>query len=490
MLVGGLNITALQVEPITPEEITPGQLESELTYSRDLADDIIADLGEYRPDHLKVDIIEKMLRNGVIHSSLLMIKAPIIQVIKKSYFSSPDPIISSFLNQELLPVLLKHLETVLTSYEWGASFHEKVFEEVENLSVIVQDLDDQDGEERTVVLPYVQRLKKLKFNSYKTIDVVLVDDETDEFDGYVQKSKDGIADADGITVPVWKGFLFAPDQTETLWGKTALVPVYPAWFSYEVMSGYMVRYGERSATPPLIGRAPTGKRRVNLGNGNMKTLDNMTWLTYIAKNSGNSRAIVFPAEFDPVKGEFMWDLREMKIEDRTDFFKNVIAWLESTIHQSIFAPQQSIARTADDTGNNNLAESQFEAFLISLSRFISKLQDAFNDDIVKQVVELNFGIDQKAQLITPDVTKEITTRMFQTLSQLIRAKHPQFLNADVVHIMELLGIPVREVPEDERMLPDMGNNQPGQEPGQEEDEDGNSGSGNGNSGSNGNGGNE
>ena len=455
-LLGPDGEVVLKVEPQTPSNISPDNLSEEVTYSRDFVDELVSELGDFKPQHLKTEVIEKMLRNGVIHSSLLMIKAPILSIFEKSYFDSRDPVVAGFLNQELMPVVNEHLETILTAYEWGASFHEKVFEIVDDLEIEVKEIveeadsdseDDstiQKTETRIVILPTALRLKKLKFNNYTTIDVIKIQKKSNDFDGYVQKDDS----SDGIPVPTWKAFLFSPDQTETLWGKTALLPVYPPWFFYEVMSGYMVRYGERSSSPPLIGRAPTGKRKIKTSEG-QKVVDNLTWLTDIIKNSNNSRAIVFPAEFDQVVREALWELRELKIEDRTDFFKNMIAWLESTIHQALFAPQQSIARTSDDTGNRALADSQMEAFLITLSRFIGKLQKNINKYIVKQLVELNFGLGIEAKLVTPDVTKEITTRYFQIVSQLIKAKHPQYLNIDFEHLVEQLGMPVRDVPEHE-----------------------------------------
>lgn len=431
-----------QLQSIT--EVSDTNLVQEITRRNvDVLSTIEGFLKEPKPDSLTVDTIDRMLKNGVMKSGITILKSPIISTLQKSYFESEDEVVAAFLNQYMHPIMMRHLNTILTSLEWGVSFHEKVFESVENLKIKIE---NKDGDVREHILPTALIYKKLKFNPYRSIKGIKVDKEQQDFDGYVQEGKIGTLDT--VTVPAWKAFVFAFEPDESLWGKTSLLQAYAPWYSYELMAGYYVRYGEYSAAPPLIGRAPLGVSRVNSATG-FKLVDNMNWLTAIAGAAGNSKAIIFPSDFDPISKEPKWDLHEMKLADRSSLFKDALSWLERAMLIALFAPQQAMGSGSSQTGSNSVGEIEFEAFLVTEYIRILMLANAVKSWLAKPLVELNFGPDIEFDLITPDVTTEIRDRTFQTLAQLIKAGHPQAMNADLFKMYQALGIATREIPEEE-----------------------------------------
>lgn len=450
--------------------VSSAALVRELTYRRnDLARIAGEQLGEYKPYDLPSETVDRMLKNGVVKSSLMLIKAPIISTFQKAQFVSDDEKVQTFLNQELHPVLMQHMDSILTAFEWGVSFHEKIFEVVNDLQINIKTGEEED--DRVETMPSALLLKKLKFNQYNDIKSILLEESTQDFRGYRQTPR--ALSSKPIDVPAWKSFVFAFDNSKTLWGETSLVPAYAPWYSYELLSAYLVRYAERSATPPLIGKAPPGTSEVNVG-GTIEQVDNLVYLSSIGAEAANSNIVVFPSTLDITHGESLWGIQEMRLDDRSTLYKDSLSWLKSSIHEAVFAPQQSISNSESDTGNYGLAENQFEAFLVSEAQRVLKLKNAINKYIVDQIVEYNFGADVTAELIVHDITKEITTRTFQVVTQLIKAKHPQSANIDFIALCRGLGIETRDISEEEMKafmgMQEQENNEGGEE-GEEDDED-------------------
>ena len=85
-------------------------------------------------------------------------------------------------------------------------------------------------------------------------------------------------------------------------------------------------------------------------------------------------------------------------------------------------------------------------FLISEFTKIETLVTEINDNLIRPLVLLNFGEGyEDTKIIVPDITKEITTRYFQILSQLIKAKHTDTINIDGLELSESLGLPINKI---------------------------------------------
>ena len=86
------------------------------------------------------------------------------------------------------------LPKILTSLEYGSSFHEKIFKPELNLEIEYERITkDEDGntisEQATTVLPTAICYDKLKFNPFKTIDRIELTKDTQEFDKICAKNK-------------------------------------------------------------------------------------------------------------------------------------------------------------------------------------------------------------------------------------------------------------------------------------------------------------
>ena len=439
-------------------EVNIDSLFNEISRRSNIVESIAGRLREYKPESITIEDIESMNRNGVVSSGLQILKAPLISIFKKARFEASDPIIEAFLNQEVHPVIMDSLPTILRSMEWGVSFHEKIFKQEIDLEVKYErEIEDELGntikEQASTILPTAIIYDKLRFNPYKTIDEIkLLDDFS--FDGYVQNIKNSSGFVEKVEIPSWKSFVFTFDASETLWGKTILDPTYPAWYIYELAAGYYARYLEHGSNPPLIGRAPIGTTDVIL-DGRKQQIDNLNWLTMIASNTGKTTAIVFPSQFDPTSGKEMWDLQELDIGDRSQLYRDALAWIERAILISVLAPQQALGQRVDETGSFSVGEIEFETFLISEFMRIQVLTTAINKWIVKPLVLLNFGEDNEdAEIRVPDITKEIVTRSFQILSQLIKAKHPDTIKLALTSMATELGLPIDETREPMSIIDD------------------------------------
>ena len=438
-------------KPKNPEAVLDISLDQLLAYRtrrNNLVENIGDSLREFKPGILDSDRLASMLRNGVIDFGLSIVKAPLISIFKKATFESNDPVVKAFLQQELHPVIMNSLPTILTSLEYGVSFHEKIFKSVLDLEIEYEkETDDEDGntisEQTTTVLPTAIVYDQLRFNPFKTIERIELDRDTQDFKSYVQRIKESGGMQKDVEVDAWKSFVFAFKSEETLWGKTILEQAYPSWYSYELASGYHTRHLQHASSPPLIGHAPVGTTTTTI-NGVEKEVSNIEFLTIIASNAGSSDAIIFPAEFDLQTGNPRWMLKQLDIGDRSDLFRNALAWLERTILISILAPQQAAGQRIDETGSFSVGEIEFEAFLISEFTRIETLATAINNWLIEPLVLLNFGENFNAQIIVPDITKEITSRYFQIVNALIKAKHPDVYNYDGIALGENLGIPINK----------------------------------------------
>ena len=71
------------------------------TRRNNLVEQVHGILKEYKPNLIDNDRIESMLRNGVISSGLVIIKAPLVSIFNKATFESKDPIIKAFFRTEV-----------------------------------------------------------------------------------------------------------------------------------------------------------------------------------------------------------------------------------------------------------------------------------------------------------------------------------------------------------------------------------------------------
>jgi len=387
---------------------------------------------------ISFDILEKMRKDGVVKAGLVFKKAPVLRAIRKAKIVCEDKKIEAFLEKVFLPHLYELALTSLKAFEFGISFHEKVFKR-EDLNVEYE--NEETRKKEVAYKGYALTPYKYKFNHPMTISKIETIPETQEFNGYVQTPN--------ILIPFQKAFVFAVNDFNSLWGESELIPTYPYWFWKELITAYYMRYLEKRATPPMIGMAPVGK---SYSGDNEEVVDNLNWLAEVASHLRDGMTAVFPAAYDE-GGRQLWDLKELSVSDRGNVYRDALDWSEAAIFRSLLVPDKPISQMLQ-VGSYSLANVQFEAFLMVSESVLMEFLDAVEKDILKQLVELNFGANApEVQIQTPPLSDEERARYYDIFKSLL-VGHPQASRIDLLKLAEELGIPVTEAEEATEEVPE------------------------------------
>jgi len=404
-----------------------------------------AKVGEWKPnDWLQPEIIDQMKKNGVIKTALFLKKAPILATVKKMKIRHEVPRIEGFLNHVIEPILYDLFVTSMFAMDYGVSLHEKVFK-AEAISFKYE----QSGVTRTYndnAIFY----KKIKWNNPRTIKEIKIQQNSQDYDGYVQgsaylgqsTSPNNMNLPGDIEIPVEKSFMWGKGQENSLWGTSDLDAVYEYWYWLELLSGYYMRYLEKLATPPMIGYAPPG---TTYSRDENKQVENLSWLAEMLARLQDGMAIVFPSQYDPNSRNRLWDASEMALSSRGDLYNTAISWLELALFKGMFVPDKPVSHGSGTQGNFGsyaMADIQFEAFLVGEEWDLISIVKNIQKYIIRPLLDYNFGIKTAdAKIVYPPLSREIKQRVYDVFLQLVDG-HPDFDSINFIEIADELGIPV------------------------------------------------
>ena len=307
---------------------------------------------DLRPNtRLSFDVLEDMLRNGMVLFCSGMKRSQVSKQFTKGRFTVTSP------DQELAEVAQASLETILpkmagdftfSSVVYGTSFQEEVWEWKTKYEL---GLGESRNARATFLVPKVP-------NSINPATVKHIRrDSKEKFNGFAQQRRDaeiGTIDVDrepALVIPFNSRF-------GNLWGIPLLENMYVNWLWYEIIVRSMHRYMERMAMPTTVGRAPsTATVEVEGEDGYIDALD---VVLAVAGNVARSNAVAIPSDRDE-NGDFLWDLGYMEAAGRAQLYVEVLSFLGQEMLRSVLSADRSLTQSSGGVGSYNIGEIHAQA---------------------------------------------------------------------------------------------------------------------------------
>jgi SPP1 gp7 family putative phage head morphogenesis protein len=323
--------------------------------------------GKYNPNQLYKKkggyrIFDEMREDDQINAVLNLIKYIILgsawDIECEDNEEVPD-FIKKNLNEQLDEIFIKKLYNVLTGMEYGFSLTEKVFEEC-NGKIILSSLKTRP--------PHSFDFQQDKFG--KVIDII-------------QTVTDG-----EIHLDPSKFIHYAyQEEFDNPYGKSALNQgVYRAWWSKNAIIKFYNIYIERHGMPFGIATYPKGTPQPQIDD-----------LKKIGKNIQAKSFMVAP---EGVTIDFK------EAQKGADVFTNAINQHNTSIARNMLLPDL-LGLSGSQTGGGSyaLGDKQFEIFYQTVDFERRKLERLITDEIIKPLVQWNFGNDIEAHFSFTPVDK-------------------------------------------------------------------------------------
>jgi hypothetical protein len=318
---------------------------------------------------LRFDIIDQMLRTGIIHFALEMKRAQIVRVFSEGRFriESPDDELKEIAEASLKFILPKMAnDFTWSALAYGTSFQEEVWEWKTKYEL---GLSKSRGSSNRFLVPKVPRSVKVETVNH------IIRDVDENFNGFAQRKRattgslPGGATAvsldDANLIPVDRqAALVIPlnERFGNLWGESFLKPMYVTWLWYEVILRTMHRYMERMAIPVALGRAPS-RGRVGV-EGEADPVRALDLILSVAGNAAKSNAVAIPSDRDE-NNNYLWDLGYLTADERSQPFVTVLEFLGQEIIRGSLSADRALSQSSGGVGSFNIGEVHARASALS-----------------------------------------------------------------------------------------------------------------------------
>ena len=245
------------------------------------------------------------------------------------------------------------VSSMLSAFDYGFSVHEKIFNYIDKGK-----FNGKIG------------IKQLKAKSPTRI--------TFDFDDYGNLKRDGIvqtqADGKETRLPVDKMILYSYQREyDNFYGESDLKAVYRLWFVKTNVLKYWAVYLERFSIPIVNGKLTTGKI-TDTQREDFKTL---------VSNIQAGMSVVTPSDM-------ILTLLESSRVDR-GVFDQAIDALNVGIARGILIPQLIGLVPQAGVGSYGKSETDLKVFDWVLGSIGKQIQDIINDQLVRQLIDINYG---------------------------------------------------------------------------------------------------
>lgn len=249
------------------------------------------------------------------------------------------------------------VSSMLSAFDYGFSLHEKVFNYIDRGK-----FNGKIG------------IKQLKAKSPTRI--------TFDFDDYGNLKKDGIiqtqADGKETRLPVDKMIMYSyQKEFNNYYGESDLKAVYRLWFVKTNVLKYWAVYLERFSIPIVNGKLTTGKI-TDTQRDDFKTL---------VSNIQAGMSVITPQDM-------ILELLESSRVDR-GVFDQAIDALNVGIARGILIPQLIGLVPQAGVGSYGKSETDLKVFDWVLGSIGKQIQDIINEQLIVQLIDINYGIQEK-----------------------------------------------------------------------------------------------
>lgn len=227
-----------------------------------------------------------------------------------------------------------------------------------------------------------------------------------------------------------------PDYDEH-YGSSELREAYRPWFSKDVTIKMMNIYLERMAGG-FVWIAPRDGKSLTAGSAEY------TALQRVLQNLHTIPAVILPGGVD----------LHVEHPTSTDAYERAISVHDKAIAKSLLVPNLMGISEQGATGSYSQSQTQLEAFLWTLDADATRLEEVLNEQLFRELGDLNFGDGQYPRFTFKPVSDAKKIEIVKIWKELVQAGAVQVSESDDAHMRELLDIPER--PElDEATKPEL-----------------------------------
>jgi phage gp29-like protein len=312
----------------------------------------------------------------------------------------------------------KALKKIMTAYDYGYSCTEKIF-------------GNPLWDESKLVLTRLSSVKPhyLDFQAKSTGELLSI------VQHYVPGS------SKGQNIPVDKMVVYSHDmEFENHYGRSELESAYRPWWVKENTYKWLAIYLERYGMAPLFA----------LYNPNAYQPEQLTELKKIVRNMQNATMGVIPRG---QKDDLELFSQQVSAQSR-EIFLAALSRFDADIGRALLTPSL-IGATSDSSskggdqakGSYARSKTHFDLFLLVIEEQKKLLAAVINEQIVKQLCDLNFpGLTTYPEFTFLPIEDDDEMALYETWSALVSGKVVNRIPDDETHIRKALGFPENEDP--------------------------------------------
>lgn len=400
-----------------------------------------ASIGEYNPDRIPISTYEKMRLDPQIALATALIELPILA--QNYRIECANPKIAAVVDAAIRPIYKKLLKSMLRAIQFGFAAGEKVWKKVK----LRIDVEGDDGKNTTIYNRYTVIPKKIKFVHPKSIRIIR--NEKSEDIEYVTQTKNYF-NVNGKRIPkihisnmIWFAL---DDEYGNFFGSSRYKNSYQAWYWFQIVVQFMLRYLERRGAPAAVGQAPFGST-TNADGEKVANIDTILEAAYaLVSNS----AVAIPSQYDK-NGNELWKLKLIEDEQRGDLFLEVLRYLNLMKLRGMFVPDK--VGTAEGSSTNATTEGHTDVHLLNEEALTQFCEDCLNTQLIPDIIKYNFPPTkivpcsikiEKLNYSKKTLLRDVLIRMLMLYSGAMRdGNYPNWLPS-VKEIAKFLEVPGSE----------------------------------------------
>lgn len=331
------------------------------------------------PDTVPLRQYRKMSRDPILSLGKRLIKGWCGGL--RYNINSSDPLIKTVTNYCLKKVWKTLSKELLdAAIVNGFGFAEKT---VQREDVILDDIDE-DGEPTEVYSGKIVSIRKIKVLDPEQNFTYFVD-EYDEISRVEQSQRGNEVSVDKDKI-VW----FALDKEySNIFGVSRFKPAYEPWYYSKIALQQMLKHLERLGSPHLEIEYPKGVSRQADG----ETRNNQDVALDIAEMMQTMGVVMYPSETDD-KGNKRWSFEYADTDAKgIDQYLEVLQEMERRMFFAIGIPHL----IGKDQNYSNI-DALVDILVVMLEDIVGQLEEVIERDVVKQIVEYNFGPEYKSKV--------------------------------------------------------------------------------------------
>lgn len=303
------------------------------------------------------------------------------------------------------------LNAIMTAMYNGFALVEKVYDQKELMEVAGQ----------TWVV-----LKALKLRPFDTFHFYV--DQYGNIESVTQRSLTGSAEVE-IDISRFIHFVCQPD-IDPHYGQSELREAYRPWFSKDHIIKFRNIFLERMAGGMAWIETEKG---VTITAGSQTHTDLMNILGNIQTKTG----ILLPAG---LKLNIQWPT------GKNDNYESAIASDDKAISKALLVPNLLGITEQGTTGSYAQSQTQLEAFLWTLDKLAVRLSEALNEQLFKELGDLNFGDGIYPRFCFHPISDSLKMNIITKWKELVTAGAVEATDTDEDYLRELLDFPEKGDP--------------------------------------------